>query len=197
MKTNLEFEVKLRYEGDTLGEVETTEENCKPLTELQVQKMYFLLRESEGFRLGKLDTQVHIDVNEDDYEIRSSPFDVWGGEDNEEGDVWGEETVHSGSMVELDKMNTFENRFEDSGEWMKNPMSVSFEYEVVDGVISDPDEDTHYGCNILSDEETVMIVSKLMSEGYVSDNETGMISVYDDMIVIEVVGKDTIFIPKK
>jgi hypothetical protein len=195
MKTNLEFEVKLRYEGDTLGEVETTEENCKPLTELQVQKMYFLLRESEGFRLGKLDTQVYIDVNEDDYEIRSSPFDVWVDDDTQgENDVWGEETVHSGSMVELDKMNTFENRFNDG---VTNPMSVCFDYEVVDGVISQPDDDTHYGCNILSDEETVMIVSKLMSEGYVSDNETGMISVYDDMVVIEVVGKDTIFIPKK
>jgi len=185
MKTNLEFEL-------TRGELVTTVENCSPLSELQVQKMFMLLREVEGYRIGVLDTQIYIDVDDDKVEIHSSPFDVWGGDDNEEGDVWGNETVYNGSMVELDKMNTFENRFEDG---IINPMSVCFEYEVVDGVISEPDDDTHYGSMILSDDETLVVVRKLMSEGYVSDNETGMISIYDDMVVVEVVGNDTKFIP--
>jgi hypothetical protein len=185
MKTNLEFEL-------TRGELVTTVENCSPLSELQVQKIFMLLREVEGYRIGVLDTQIYIDVDDDKVEIRSSPFDVWGGDDNEEGDVWGNETVYNGSMVELDKMNTFENRFEDG---IINPMSVCFEYEVVDGVISEPDDDTHYGSMILSDDETLVVVRKLMSEGYVSDNETGMISIYDDMVVVEVVGNDTKFIP--
>lgn len=172
----------------------------EPLTELQVMKMFMLLREVEGYRLGKLDTVLYISVNGDDYEISSNPYDYEDEDDVDgtgENDIWGDPTELKGSMVELDKMNTYENRFEDSNEWMKNPMSVTFEYEVIDGKISDPDDDTHYGCNILSDEVTIQIVQKLMDEGFVSDNETGMISVYDDMIVIEVVGKDTIFIPKK
>jgi hypothetical protein len=197
MKSNLEFEVNVRFDGDTLGDIETTEENCKPLTELEVQKMFFLLREVEGYRLGVLDTQISIECDGDKFEIRSSPFDVWGGEDNEEGDVWGDECTYSGSLVELDKMNTYENRLVDCDRLDGNPMSVSFVYEVVDGVITDPDDDTHYGMNILSDEETIMVVRKLMDEGFVSNNENGMIEVYDDMIVIDVVGKEPILIPKK
>ena len=172
----------------------------EPLTELQVMKMFMLLREVEGYRLGKLDTVLYISVNGDDYEISSNPYDFEDEDDIDgtgENDIWGDPTVLKGSMVELDKMNTYENRFVDNNEWMRNPMSVCFEYDVVDGDISDPDEDTHYGGNILSDEETVMVIRKLMDEGYVSDNETGMISVYDDMITIEVVGHDTLLIPKK
>lgn len=61
--------------------------------------------------------------------------------------------------------------------------SISFEYEVIDGVIQPVDEDTHFGGQILTDEETMKWIKKLIPLN--GQNESGMISIYDDIISIE------------
>ena len=189
---NVQIELEL-----TENELVIGEQDIKPLTELQVKKMFMLLCEVEDFRFGVLETKLLIEIDGDNYVISCLPFDIWGGEGNEEGDVWGEEISYEGNLTELNKMNTYENRLIDGEEWLKNPMSVSFEYEVIDGEVQPFDEDTHYGCQILSDEETLVIVEKLKSDGHISDDENGMIQVYDDMIVVDVVGKEPLLIPVK
>lgn len=171
----------------------------EPLTELQVTKMFMLLQNVEGYRLGKLDTVLYIHVIGDDYEISSNPYDFEDEDDIDgtgENDIWGDPTELKGSMVELDKMNTYENRFIDCEELDSNPLSVSFEYEVIDGEVSKPTEDTHYGRQILSDEETIKIVEKLMSDKHISDNENGMIEIYDDMIVVKCFEFPDLLIPR-
>lgn len=186
---NVQIEIEL-----TGGELVFDESiDIQPLTELQVKKMFMLLQNVEGFRLGVLETKLLIEIEGDNFVITCLPFDVWGGDDSED-DEWGDEISYEGTLTDLNRMNTYENRLYDSEELDRNPMSVSFEYEVKDGKIQDFDEDSHYGRQILSDEETSKIVEKLMTDGHISDNENGMISVYDDMIVIEVVGKDPLLI---
>lgn len=189
MNTQIEIEL-------TGGELVFDESiNIEPLTELQVLKMFMLLQTVEGFRFGLLETVLLIELNDDEFKIESSLFDVW--DESGDDDVWTDGVIYEGKLSELDRMNTYENRFYDSEELDRNPISVVFEYEVIDGKISEPDDDTHYGSLILSDENTVKVIEKLKEEGFISDNETGMVSVYDDMIVIEVVGGENIFIPKK
>jgi hypothetical protein len=171
-------------------------QDIKPLTELQVQKLYSLIRTVDGFRFGVLETVLYIEVEGDNFKIESSPFDVWGGENNEDGDVWGDGVSYEGNLTELNKMNTYENRFIDSMEIDSNPLSITFEYEVVGGVVSEPTEDTHYGRQILSDDETKKIVNECLTSGHINENETGMISVYDDFTVINGFEKETIMIPR-
>jgi hypothetical protein len=76
-------------------------QDIKPLTELQVQKMYSLLQTVNGFRFGVLETLLYIEVDGDNFKIESSPFDVWGGEENEDGDVWGDGVTYYGTLTEL------------------------------------------------------------------------------------------------
>jgi hypothetical protein len=180
----------------TNNELVIGEQNIYPLTELQVKKMFMLLKTEEDFKFGVLDTKLLIELENDNYSITSLPFDVWGG-DNSKDDEWGDEVSHYGNLTELNKMNTYENRFIDSEDLDSNPMSISFEYEVIDGEVQEFDDDTHSGSQILSDEETKEIVEKLKSDGHISDNENGQIDVYDDMIVIERFGKEPLLIPVK
>jgi len=66
---------------------------------------------------------------------------------------------------------------------------ISFEYEIEVGCVKPFDENTHYGGQILTDEETHTWVKKLRPTDCYT-NESGMITIYDDMIVIEINRKD-------
>lgn len=76
-------------------------QDIKPLTELQVQKMYLLLQTIDGFRFGLLETLLYIELDGDNFKIETSLFDVWGGENNEDGDVWGVGVEYKGNLTEL------------------------------------------------------------------------------------------------
>ena len=158
-------------------------QNIEPLTELQLQKMFCLLQEVDGFRLGILETTLDVVIDGDNFTIESGVYDDWNEDKTEDEDDggWGIGVEYSGTLTDLNKLNTYEDRLSDE----ENPMSVSFDYEVVKGKIQPCDEDTHYGRRILSDEETIQIVQKYKDMGYISDNGFGWITIYDDMVVLE------------
>lgn len=62
------------------------------LTEEQINKIIERVMSEPAFRRGKLDTQIYITQidNENEIVVDLGLFDVWGGENNEEEDVWGE-----------------------------------------------------------------------------------------------------------
>jgi hypothetical protein len=160
-------------------------QDIQPLTELQVLKMFYLLMEVEGFRFGILETTLYITLDGDNFTIESGVYDEWVEDEDEDGG-WGVGVKYEGTMTDLNKLNRYINRNDDG----ENPLSVSFDYVIHDGNICPCDEDTHYGRRILSDDETDKIVQKLFEDGHISDNSNGFITVYDDVIVIEIDGED-------
>lgn len=158
-------------------------QDIDPLTELQVQKMFLLLMEVEGFRFGILETTLTITLDGDNFTIESGVYDEWNEDETEDEDDggWGIGVKYEGTLTNLNKLNTYEDRLSDE----ENPMSISFDYEVVKGKIQPCDENTHYGRRILSDEETIQIVQKYKDMGHISDNGFGWITIYDDMVVLE------------
>jgi len=62
------------------------------LSEEQINKIIERVMSEPTFRRGKLDTQIYIRQidNENEIVVDLGLFDVWGGENNEEEDVWGE-----------------------------------------------------------------------------------------------------------
>jgi hypothetical protein len=62
------------------------------LTEEQINKIIERVMSEPTFRRGKLDTQIYIRQidNENEIIVDLGLFDVWGGENSEEEDVWGD-----------------------------------------------------------------------------------------------------------
>jgi hypothetical protein len=62
----------------------------------QVQKIIERVKNEPTFRLGKLETDIYGFQEKDKNEIviELGLFDEWGGEDNEDGDVWGESETY-------------------------------------------------------------------------------------------------------
>jgi hypothetical protein len=62
------------------------------LSEEQINKIIEKVMSEPTFRRGKLDTQIYIRQidNENEIVVDLGLFDVWGGENNEDDDVWGE-----------------------------------------------------------------------------------------------------------
>lgn len=69
------------------------------LSEEQINKIINRVMNEPDFRRGELETIVYInqdlnmgsdDEDENTIEVSLGLFDVWGGENNEEDDVWGE-----------------------------------------------------------------------------------------------------------
>lgn len=82
---DIEIELgKTKEEGNTIfGE---------GLSEEQINKIIDRVMNEPDVRKGKLETIVYIRQidNEDEIVVDLGLFDVWGGEDNEGDDVWGE-----------------------------------------------------------------------------------------------------------
>ena len=72
------------------------------LTEEQINKVIDRVTHEPSFRRGKLETEIHINEgeNENDIDVTLGLFDVWGGEDNEEGDVWGNFSTYHYSIID-------------------------------------------------------------------------------------------------
>jgi hypothetical protein len=72
------------------------------LTEEQINKVIDRVTHEPDFRRGKLDTEIHINEgkNENDIDVTLGLFDVWGGEGNEEGDIWGNSPTYHYSIVD-------------------------------------------------------------------------------------------------
>jgi hypothetical protein len=60
------------------------------LNELMVEKIIKRVMNEPTFRRGKLETQIYILGTKDKVEVSLGLFDEWGGENNEDGDVWDE-----------------------------------------------------------------------------------------------------------
>jgi hypothetical protein len=62
------------------------------LSEEQINKVIEKVMNEPTFRRGELETNIYIRQidNENEIVVDLGLFDVWGGEDNEEDDVWGE-----------------------------------------------------------------------------------------------------------
>ena len=64
--------------------------------------------------------------------------------------------------------------------------TISFEIEMINGVISPINQDTHYGMMILSDEDTIKIVKYLLNENILPENCVSWINIdYPNKITIE------------
>lgn len=98
MKNTISFTYSLGKNGmsDCIDGIDVNKVNRKNLMigELsieQVKKIIDRVKNEPTFRLGNLETDIYgFQETEDDIIINVGLFDEWGGEDNEEGDVWDE-----------------------------------------------------------------------------------------------------------
>jgi len=77
-----------------LGKTEEEGNNIfgEGLSEEQINKVIERVMSEPTFRRGELETNIYIRQidNENEIVVDLGLFDVWGGEENEEDDVWGE-----------------------------------------------------------------------------------------------------------
>jgi hypothetical protein len=71
------------------------------LTEPMVEKIIKRVMNEPTFRRGKLETEIYILGTEDKVKVSIGLFEVWGGEDNEEGDVWDESLEYEYDMIDF------------------------------------------------------------------------------------------------
>ena len=104
MKKTIEIEL-------TDQELVIGSQNIEPLTELQLQKMFSLLKEVEGFRFGILETTLNITIEDDWFTIESGVYDEWveDGEEDDDGG-WGIGVQYDGTLTDL---NRYINRNDD------------------------------------------------------------------------------------